>query len=300
MIADEQTAPADPAPAPRGTHAFPYNYQVSNSGPASGVANQSTDSLTLRVNDLDRNATDNSAFFATLLAGDTIVCNGVTWTIGSISTGIGTYIFGITPAVGAPPSGATSITFGEALPPGTRPEFPTFTTPVPPVASGQPPPPVFPPVSPATTPVPVPVGPFAAPEPVVPAAVPPSIAGKALITYKSGSAAAPAANGYFTQFTTVFPSPPIVITQSPGVFGIFNGAVVDAGKDPPWKWNPPPSTATTANITIDGYAPVWSGLSDFSVAATELEEPDAGAIHRGNSGPAKRRRRSVLSAADPN
>ena len=206
--------------------------------------------------------------------------------------GAGNYITSVATTLAGIP-----ITF---TPGPTIPFFPDFVTPTPPVAGGYPPPPQFPPLSPNTTPVAVPVGPKATPEPVVPAAVPPSVAGVVQPTYKTGSATAPPANGYFPQFTTTtayagFPNQPpagvpIVFTNT------FNGAVAAAGQDPPWTWPMPPSTPTTAQITLDGFVaqhPPWQ------LAAMNGEEQErAGAVHSGHARPAERRRRAVLSERD--
>jgi hypothetical protein len=80
---------------------------------------------------------------------------------------------------------------------------------------------------------------------VAAAAVPPSFSGYPLIKYQTGSATAPAANGYFTQFTSIFPSPPIVFSN------IYTGGSPQVT---------PPSTPSTINIPIGGWGPYFPPL----------------------------------------
>lgn len=170
------------------------------------------------------------------------------------------------------------------------PAFPAFTPILPPPPVGVPPPPTFPPTGSNTAPVPVPVGPLADPIAIAPAGVPPSVAGVPQPQFQPpGSATVPPANGYFPQFTTNPPSPPIVITQSPGVFGIFMNAGV-ADQIPPWGTpplyivQPPPSTPTTAPFP--------------PLPTSAMESASARTVHSGHSRPPKRRGRSVLSASN--
>jgi hypothetical protein len=93
------------------TNTFSYDYETSDAAPATGVANQSTDDTSLAVNSIDQNAIDNTSVFDTLQVGDSIICNGVTWGVTSISAASGVYTFGISPATQAPPFGVTDVTF---------------------------------------------------------------------------------------------------------------------------------------------------------------------------------------------
>lgn len=245
--------------------------------PATGTGN-STGTTSLAV----------TAVTGRIYIGSTITGTGVPAGVTLISQqsgvqgGAGTYI---TSANTTLTNAALTFTPGASAP-----VFPDFTLPAPPVASGQPPPPTFPPTGSNTAPVPVPVGPVAVPEPVVPAAVPPSVAGVVQPTYKTGSATAPPANGYFPSFTTTsayagFPNAPpagvpIVFTNT------FNGAVANAGHTPAWTWPFPPSTPTTAQITLS---------NTFAPFAVAQEVASAGAVHSGHARPTKRQRRSVLS-----
>lgn len=187
---------------------------------------------------------------------------------------------------------AGSLTVDEAvIVDPSEPVFPAFTPILPPPPVGVPPPPTFPPTGSNTAPVPVPVGPLADPIAIGPPAVPPSVAGVPQPQFGSGSATAPPVNGYFPEFTTTPPSPPIVITQSPGVFGIFNNAVAAVGATPPWTWPPPPSTSTPPVLPTT--------LMSDDDNGDNGETARVGAVHSGHARPAKRRRRAVLSAGDP-
>lgn len=280
------------------THTYSYDYQSSNVAPTSGQAHQSvaTPSV-LKLSETDHNAVDQSAnLVATVVPGSTITINGVVFNVLSASASGGVMTISVAPPFAVPPFGVTNITFfkpdqstavGQPLKPPIIPP-PPITIP----ASI----PQFPPIAPNTTPVAVPVGPLVGPA-VAPAAVPPSTAGFPLVRYQPpGSATAPPPSGLFPQFTTTPPSPPVAVHQAAGVFGIFNGAVAAAGQDPPWTWPMPPSTPTTAPITLDGFV---AQVPPWQLAAMNGEEQErAGAVHRGHARPAERRRRTVLSKSD--
>jgi hypothetical protein len=208
----------------------------------------------------------------------------------------------VTTPGGTGASPPTAFTYSGAT--GTSDVFPAFIPIMPPPLVGNPPPPAFPPPSA------VPVGPLVGPA-IAAASVPPSVAGVAQPTYQTGSATAPTAASLFPAFTATSPSPPIVVSpQTTGVFGTFNNVALAAGQTPPWTIHLPPSTPTTAPITLDGFAPVWSefaGAAAGEPVTVRLPEDEAaeeasgaGAVHSGNPGPVKRRRRSVLPPADTN
>lgn len=96
-------------------------------------------------------------------------------------------------------------------------------------------PPTFPPPTPPPIGA-IPAGVLVGPA-IAAAAVPPSTAGIPLIRFTFGSATTPPASAAFPEFTTTFPSPPIVFSN------IFTDGVSPTT---------PPSTATTAPITISG------------------------------------------------
>lgn len=153
--------------------------------------------------------------------------------------------------------------------------------------------PVFPPPTPPPIGT-VPVGPLVGPA-IAPAAAPPSTPGFPLIRYQSpGSATVPPANGYFTKFTTTpyagFPNVPPA-----GVPIVF--ANIYTGKSPQVT---PPSTVTTAQITLDGWGlPGPSGLGPGP--PTYPNPPGAGlpqnvsAVRDGHTKSAQRSGRAVLS-----
>jgi hypothetical protein len=152
---------------------------------------------------------------------------------------------------------------------GTTPTFPAFTPiyPPPAVGVGGGATPAFPP----PTPPPighVPVGPLVGPA-IAPAAVPPSVAGVVQPQYKTGSATVPTAASLFPEFTTTtayagFPNNPP--TGVPIVFSnIYTGG------------NPqvtPPSTPTTAQITLNGASNLTPhlGSTDVGVLMQDDEE----------------------------
>lgn len=167
---------------------------------------------------------------------------------------------------------------------------------------GPPPnPPVFPPVLPDTTPVPVPAGTPGGIE-VAPAAVPPSTPGFPLIRYATGSATVPAANGYFTKFTTTFPAPTIVIPVAPSPLP-WNGATKTGGV---WDNKTPPSTPSTAPIIVsfaareadDDAGSIRGGHTEFAERSAGSVFPGADTAHLHQSEPTKNSRRKRLSAGD--
>jgi hypothetical protein len=93
------------------TNTFSYDYETSDTAPTAGVANQSSTNALLAVNNLDYNAQDITAVLDVLQINDAIICNGVTWTITSVSAASGVYTFGISPVTQALPFGVTDITF---------------------------------------------------------------------------------------------------------------------------------------------------------------------------------------------
>ena len=192
---------------------------------------------------------------------------------------------------------AVALTF---TPTGSTVFFPDFTLPASPIAGGQPPPPAFPPPSA------VPVGPLGSPEPIVPAAVPPSVAGVTQPQYKTGNATTPAANGYFPSFPIVLLNPPLGPSNINAA--IFNKSLVPPfiGGTYPFLPVQPPTTSNPALPILTQSAvatiPQMPWVPGVNLAAVEsngngnMEDLSlAGAVHSGNSRPAKRRGRSVFS-----
>jgi hypothetical protein len=199
------------------------------------------------------------------------------------------------------------------IPPGPGDVFPAFTPIIPPPPIGNPvgvPP--FPPPTPPPIGV-VPVGPLVGPA-VEPAPVPPSLAGVQQPQFGTGSATAPTAASWFPDFTTTFPSPPIVLTS------LWNGATETGGV---WNDGTPPSTPTTQNIILNGWGPPGpqngvgpptypnppgAGLPHVSSVRggyAELAERSAGSVLPGENalqlhqqGEASHRRRKRVSARD--
>jgi len=92
----------------------------------------------------------------------------------------------------------------------------------------------------------VPVGDLVGPA-IAAAAVPPSVAGYVQPRFATGSATSPAVGGYFPVFTTTFPVPTIVFT---------NTAMIGPLATAPFGSPPvPPHTNSTAPIAIGGQAP---------------------------------------------
>jgi hypothetical protein len=119
--------------------------------------------------------------------------------------------------------------------------FPAYTPlSAPGIGVGGGPPPAFPP------PTPPPIGhipPGVLVGPAIAAAgVPPSVAGFARLIFTFGSATTPPASAAFPEFTTTYPSPPIIIDAPQNT------------NTPIWvaPTQPPPTQATTAAITISG------------------------------------------------
>jgi hypothetical protein len=188
---------------------------------------------------------------------------------------------------------------------GTADVFPAFVPiyPPPPVGNAQTipafPPPTPPPIGQ------VPVGPLVGPA-IAPAAVPPSVAGVVQPQYKTGSATVPTAASLFPEFTTTtayagFPNNPP--TGVPIVFSnIYTGG------------NPqvtPPSTPTTAQITLNGASNLTPHLGSTDVGSVrlgheELAERSAGTVFPGSdashlhqSQSSKSSRRKRLSESGP-
>lgn len=151
-------------------------------------------------------------------------------------------------AAPVPPSvpGINQPVFGSGS--ATQPPTPQNITghpiiPPPPIGQDKPTP-IFPPPTPPPIGV-VPLGDLVGPA-IKPAAVPPSLAGVQQPQFGTGSATSPTAASWFPDFTTEFPSPPIVVKQEHNVFGIFTGF------DPPIT---PPSTPTHLLIELNGWGP---------------------------------------------
>lgn len=166
--------------------------------------------------------------------------------------------------------------------------------------------PTFPPPTPPPIGA-VPVGPLVGPA-IAPATVPPSLAGVVQPQYKTGSATAPAANGYFPQFTTTtayagFPNNPPA-----GVPIVFSNISTNPSRSGGvWTVVPPPSTPTTAQITLNGMSIlVPHDVGSVRDGYEEFAERSAGPVFSGNdtahlhqSQSPKDRRRKRLPAGDP-
>jgi hypothetical protein len=99
--------------------------------------------------------------------------------------------------------------------------------------------------------------------PVNTAVAPLSVAGIPQPQYASGNATSPAANGYFTQFTTTFPIPTFVFS---------NVATVPTGSwTTGWTSTLPPQTATTICVHATGIA-LMDGSED-EIAEAGLPHP---------------------------
>lgn len=116
---------------------------------------------------------------------------------------------------------------------------------------------------------PPPLPSFSVPAMVNPAAVPPSVAGQVQPFFKSGSATSPPANGYFPEFTTTFPNPPVTVQTTPP---------------------PPAMITTTPPITIDGLGPYAAGYGNGGSGAQSL--------HHGDATISQRRAGAVFQPAD--
>jgi hypothetical protein len=92
--------------------AFNYDYEFSGGQPASGKCFQTQSSPGLvAFNYTDADSNNNTAFLQAVAIGDQITCNGVTWTVDSITPKGSNVQFAVIPAVIAPPTGVTSIDF---------------------------------------------------------------------------------------------------------------------------------------------------------------------------------------------
>lgn len=156
-----------------------------------------------------------------------------TWSQGRVFGTEETLVSGAIEAATYPPS---AVGRSYIITPGTvNATFPAYTPLFPPPLVGQGggaaptfPPPTPPPIG--QIPAGVLVGPA-----IAAAGVPPSNAGIVLIRYSYGSATTPPASAAFPEFTTTFPSPPIVFSN------IFTDGVSPTT---------PPSTASTICITL--------------------------------------------------
>lgn len=136
---------------------------------------------------------------------------------------------------------------------GTGGVFPQFTPLIPPPLIGGTAPAFPPPATPAQM-----QGPLIGPA-IGAAGVPPSTAGITQPQFGSGSATSPAANGYFTQFTTTFPVPTIVFSNVITIpTGNFNTG---------WTSTLPPQTPSTICVHA-------SGIALAAEAETEDAEPE--------------------------
>lgn len=151
-----------------------------------------------------------------------------TWSQGRVFGTEETLVSGAIEAATYPPS---AVGRSYIITPGTvNATFPAYTPLFPPplVGQGGGAAPTFPPPTPPPIGA-IPTGALVGPA-IAAAGVPPSIAGKALIIFTFGSATTPPASAAFPEFTTTFPSPPIVFSN------IYTG-----GSTP----TTPPSTAST-------------------------------------------------------
>lgn len=209
-----------------------YDYESSNSAPAAGIANQRVnDRSLLGLNLTGQSAADNTTYLSALKAGGYLGINGIKFQITGVTVAAGVATLTIIPPRTAPPFGVTNLLFQDS-------PFPLFVPIVPPpvfgVGGGAPPnfpPPTPPPIG--AIPLGVLVGPA-----VAAAAVPPSVAGFPLLQFKTGTAIAPTAASWIPQFTTTFPVPTIVFTNT-----LMIGAAV------------PPHTNSTLCIVLNGWGP---------------------------------------------
>ena len=177
-----------------------------------------------------------------------------TYTVEAVSAG-GT-------SAASSPASATTFASGSGA-------FPAFTVIVPPplIGQGGGPPPTFPPTS-GTAPVAIPPGVLVGPA-IAAAGVPPSIAGKALIIYGTGSATSPTAASWFPSFTSTFPAPTVVFSN------VWTVPTFDGTN---WTSTLPAQTATTLNLPQGGWGlpgPSGSGPG----APTYPNPPGAGLPH---------------------
>jgi hypothetical protein len=194
---------------------------------------------------------------------------------------------------------------------GTADVFPAFVPIIPPPLIGAAqtiptfPPPTPPPIGH------VPVGPLVGPA-IAPAAVPPSVAGVVQPQYKTGSATVPTAASVFPEFTTTtayagFPNNPPA-----GVPIVFSNISTNPSRSGGvWTVVPPPSTPTTAQITLNGASNLTPHLGSTDVGSVrlgheELAERSAGTVFPGSDAehlhqpqPSKSSRRKRLSESGP-
>jgi hypothetical protein len=170
-------------------------------------------------------------------------------------------------------TGTSTPIFTFVGPAGNAAVFPAFVPiiPPPPIAGT---PPAFPPPA-----IPPAAGPLVGPA-IAAAGVPPSLAGVVQPQFKTGSATTPASSGYWPQFTTTtayagFPNnPPAGV---PIVFSNISTNPSLAGGV--WTVVTPPSTATTAQITLNGMSIlVPHDVEPISVGDETIAERLAGAI----------------------
>jgi hypothetical protein len=91
-----------------------YNYQTGGGQPPNGYCYQDTNA-NISINNNDNDGNDNTAFLQTLVAGDTIMVNGITWTIVSITPKGSNVMFGVDSKQTAMPEGVTSVMFDQAM-----------------------------------------------------------------------------------------------------------------------------------------------------------------------------------------
>lgn len=102
------------------TTALNYDYEAQGGQPPNGRAYQSQSTLGyLTVSYTDHDANDNTNFLSQVSIGDTVTCNGVTWTVSGVTLRGSNILFQIDPPVNAPPYGLTVFTFGPLAPPSS-------------------------------------------------------------------------------------------------------------------------------------------------------------------------------------
>jgi hypothetical protein len=173
---------------------------------------------------------------------------------------------------------------------GTADVFPAFVPIIPPPLIGAAqtiptfPPPTPPPIGH------VPVGPLVGPA-IAPAAVPPSVAGVVQPQYKTGSATVPTAASVFPEFTTTtayagFPNNPP--TGVPIVFSNISTNPSRSGGV--WTVVTPPSTPTTAQITLNGASNLTPHIFE--------DARNVGSVRLGHEEPAERSAGAVFPGGD--
>jgi hypothetical protein len=208
----------------------------------------------------------------------------------------------VTTPGGTGASGPTAFNYTGAT--GTTDVFPAFVPiyPPPPVGADKAIP-TFPPPTPPPIGV-VPVGDLVGPA-IAPAAAPPSVAGVVQPQYKTGSATVPTAASLFPSFSAAGPHPAIIIPVSPPPLpdnrATKTGAV--------WDNKTPPSTPTTAPITLNGASnltPVLADVGSVRLGHEELAErrtgtvfPGDDATHLHQSQSTKNSRRKRVSESSP-